>query len=137
MNKKIKIFAGIVILVLFGLIVGNLPMVRAADVTPPSDVPKAGFQDFQISQDAPKNIAANIMNWFFVIAAFLCIAVIVWAGVTYATAGGDEEKVTKAKQRLIYGIIGIAVVVAAYAIIYFIQNTLSGGTNIAPPTIVQ
>lgn len=135
MNNKLKVWAGIVMMVLFGLIVGNLPLARAADVTPPTDVPKAGFQNFQISQDAPKTIAANLMNWFFVIAAFLCIAIIVWAGVTYATAGGDEEKVTKAKQRLIYGIIGIAVVVAAYAIIYFIKTTLTGGTNIAPPTL--
>ena len=135
MNNKLKVWAGTVILVLFGLIVGNLPMARAGDLTPPEDVPKTNFQDFKINSNAPKTIATNLMNWFFVIASFLCIAVIVWAGVTYATAGGDEEKVTKAKQRLIYGIIGIAVVVAAYAIIYFIRGTLSNETNIGAPSL--
>jgi len=80
--------------------------------------------------DMPKNLLTQGLNWFFVIMSFLCIAVIVWAGVTYATAGGNEDKVQKAKSRLIYALIGITIVISAYAIIQLIKSLAQG--NIFP-----
>lgn len=85
--------------------------------------------------NTPKNLVINGLNWFFAIMAFLCIAVIVWAGVTYATAGGDEDKVHKAKSRLIYAIIGITVVISAYAIIQLIKSLAQGNTTFPSPTL--
>ncbi len=75
---------------------------------------------------AAAGIVESVFNWFFVVAGALCIAIIIWAGITYATAGGDEEKVEKAKKRLIYGIIGVAVIIAAFAITQLIENALTG-----------
>ncbi|MBU1102116.1 pilin [Patescibacteria group bacterium] len=58
----------------------------------------------------------------------------IWGVVQYITAGGDEEKLGKGKQHMIWGIIGMAVAGAAWGIVgiiwtYFRLNP--GG----PPTI--
>ncbi|PIU01512.1 hypothetical protein COT68_02825 [bacterium (Candidatus Torokbacteria) CG09_land_8_20_14_0_10_42_11] len=97
-------------------------------------VERAAFQA-EYKSDALKNFITTGLNWFFAIAAFLCIAVIVWAGVTYATAGGDEDKVAKAKKTLLFGLIGIAITISAYAIIQLIQGVLSGATSLPAPTL--
>jgi len=134
MGRKIKIIGSTLLVVLSLALTSSHILAADAVVTP--EIPKADFQDFAIAGDTPSKLAVDLINWFFVITAFVCIAVIVWAGVSYATAGGDEEKTTKAKQRLIYGIIGITVVVAAYAITTFIKATLSGtGTGVPAPTL--
>ena len=85
------------------------------------------MQVLNISQAAFAVLGAYVAYWFFVLAGVLCIAIIIWAGISYATAGGDEEKVGKAKTRLIYGIIGVAVIIAAYAITQFIAEALNTG----------
>jgi len=97
-------------------------------------VERAAFQA-EYKSDAIKNIIVTGLNWFFAVTAFLCIAIIIWAGTKYATAGGDENKVEKAKKILLFGLIGIGIVVSAYAIIQLTQGVLSGTTKIPAPNI--
>ncbi|MFH0854461.1 MAG: hypothetical protein V1891_03135 [bacterium] len=42
------------------------------------------------------------------------------AGIKWMTAGGNEEQITGAKQNIKNGVIGIAIVLAAYIITYFV-----------------
>ena len=55
---------------------------------------------------------------------FLGLAI--YAGIIWMTASGSEEKVSKAKEMLTESIIGIIIVLAAYAISYFILKATSG-----------
>lgn len=55
----------------------------------------------------------------------------IWGVVQYVTAGGDEEKLAKGKQHMIWGIIGMAVAGAAWGIVSIIWGYLGvtgGGT---------
>jgi hypothetical protein len=58
----------------------------------------------------------------FVGAIFFILIVV--SGIQWMTAGGNEEKVTKARTRLVNASIGLAITVAAYFITWFISNTL-------------
>jgi hypothetical protein len=49
---------------------------------------------------------------------------IIYAGFMWMTAGGDEQKVTKAKDLITQAVIGLIVVLAAYAITAFIGTEL-------------
>lgn len=60
----------------------------------------------------------------FVGVIFLILAI--YAGYTWMTARGEEEKVTKAKDTLTAAIIGLVIVVAAYAISYYVIKALGG-----------
>lgn len=52
------------------------------------------------------------------------LALIVYAGFTWMTAAGNEEKISRAKKIMSAAIIGAAIVIAAYAISYFVIDQL-------------
>jgi amino acid transporter len=52
------------------------------------------------------------------------LILMIYAGISWMTASGNQEKVTKAKELIINAIIGLIIVLAAYAITAFIGNRL-------------
>ncbi|MEI6228509.1 MAG: hypothetical protein WCP11_00560 [Candidatus Saccharibacteria bacterium] len=70
----------------------------------------------------------------FAIGALSVIMIIV-GGIRYVVSGGKEANVTKAKNTILYAIIGLVVAMLAYAMISFVLETLipganNGGTNV-------
>lgn len=55
------------------------------------------------------------------------IILILLAGFNWMTAAGDEEKISKAGRTIRAAIIGLLVIVAAYAIWVFVSNIIIGG----------
>lgn len=53
---------------------------------------------------------------------------IIFGGILWMTAGGNEQRVDKAKTTITRAIIGLAVVLLAYAISIFIVSVFSGKT---------
>jgi len=62
------------------------------------------------------NILNNIKTWFAEAIFVLGIIIMLYAAFLYMTAGGDDEKINKAKKAFIYGIVGIIVAMLAYGI---------------------
>lgn len=54
----------------------------------------------------------------------VAVVVIIIGGFMWMTAGGNEEKVGKAKKVLIQGLIGLVIVLLAFAIATFVINQL-------------
>lgn len=54
--------------------------------------------------------------------AFLIL--VIYGGITWMLAGGDKEKVTSAKKILTNAVVGIVVVIAAYAIASYVTDAL-------------
>jgi len=59
------------------------------------------------------DILDKVATWLYVIGIALAVIVIVIGGISYMTAGGDEEKTGKAKKMIITGLIGAAIIVLA------------------------
>lgn len=53
----------------------------------------------------------------------------VYAGFIFVFSGGSAEKIMKAKNTMLFAVIGIAVSIASYAILSFIFKTLETGTG--------
>lgn len=60
---------------------------------------------------------AGITNYVVSFATPVAILVLIAGGVMYATAGGDEEKMKKAKRMLMLAIAGLALIFGAFAIV--------------------
>ena len=63
--------------------------------------------------------------------AFICVIfliLIIFAGFTWMTSSGNEQKVDKAKNLITSSIIGLVIILAAYAITAFIGQQLTGST---------
>ena len=80
-------------------------------------------------ENANDNLEGNvisILNAVIGVLSFVCVVVIIIGGVNYMTSSGDAGKVKKAKDTILYGIIGLVVCVLAFAIVNFvISNILS------------
>jgi len=57
----------------------------------------------------------------------LAVIFIIWGGISYMVAGGNEEKVTKARTRLKSGIIGAAIILGVGLILQTINNFVLNG----------
>jgi hypothetical protein len=77
--------------------------------------------------DSLAGIMATAIKAFLGLLGIIFLVLIIYAGFTWMTAQGEEEKVTRAKETLQRAIIGLIIIVAAYSITYFVFNSLPGG----------
>ena len=87
----------------------------------------AGEQAFPAGSGAQENIPNTVGGIISILLSFvgtLFFIFIIISGIQWMTAGGNEEKVTKARTRIIQASIGLAITVAAYFITWFISNAL-------------
>ena len=66
----------------------------------------------------------TIINVVIGIIGFVAVMVIILGGVQYTTSAGDSGKVKKAKDTIMYGIIGLIVALMAYSIVNFILSNI-------------
>jgi len=67
---------------------------------------------------------AKIINVLLLFAGILAMLAIIYGGIQYMTAAGDQEKSSKAKRTLIAAIVGIVVIIISCAALMFIKTTL-------------
>lgn len=69
-----------------------------------------------------ETVVRQAIGLLFVVATF----VFLWGVVTYVIAGGDEKKVSEAKSYIIYGLVGLFVMVAMWGIVNAAFTTIFG-----------
>jgi len=106
----------------------------------------AGTAGAQLIQqgDVPSNISAatggegsiralvlRIIDFFLLFLGLLAVIMIIYGGITYVTAGGNDEKVGKAKKIIMYAIVGIVVILISFALVNTIIRGAGQGTETA------
>jgi len=71
----------------------------------------------------PQEAAVSIIKYLMTFLGIIAVAVILLGGFRWLTAGGNEDKIASAKNTIIAGVIGLIIVLAAYAIVQFIVST--------------
>ena len=74
-----------------------------------------------------QNYVINILNGVIAVLGLVCVVVIIIGGVNYMTSSGDANKVKKAKDTILYGLIGLVVCVLAFALVNFVIVNIIGG----------
>jgi len=69
---------------------------------------------------------STILNVVFGVVGIVAVIMIIIGGVNYTMSQGDSQKIQKAKNTIMYGIIGLVVVLLAFAIVNFVLNGLLG-----------
>ena len=100
------------------------------------------FTEFEGSFDAPstegydegltqatsaREFILNVTNFFLSFLGLAAIAVIIYGGFLYVTAGGQDEQMQKGKKSVMYAIIGILIVLSSYAIVNTLISDAAGG----------
>jgi len=72
-----------------------------------------------------QDIIAYVINSVLGLLGVIFLVLIIYAGFLWMTATGNDEQVTKAKNILIRAIIGVIIIVAAYAISFFVLSAVT------------
>lgn len=90
------------------------------------------FAGAQQSSDSPINSVQDIINvilkvlrWMQIIFWIFAAGAIFYAGYLYLGAAGDEKRVGKAKNQILYAVIAIAVALIAPGVVNLIRDVLT------------
>ncbi|MBR2589172.1 hypothetical protein IKE84_02440 [Candidatus Saccharibacteria bacterium] len=65
-----------------------------------------------------------IINVALGVIGFVAVVMIIMGGIQYTTSSGDAAKVTKAKNTIMYGVVGLVIALLAFAIVNFILTNV-------------
>ena len=82
--------------------------------------------EFHDSGERLQVTIGNIIQGVVGILGVVCIIVIIVGGIGYMTSSGDAGKVKKAKDTILYGVIGLIICVLAFAITNFVIGAIGG-----------
>lgn len=121
------------ILGMVGLVVAQPAL--AADSICEDDMSGSGLSADQIKQlkDAAgcytntrvEPVINSVLKVVIGIVGVLAVGVMIFGGIMYVTSTGDAQKAYKAKNVIIYGIVGLVVAMLAFAIVSFVSQSVS------------
>ena len=130
--KKVLVSFGLVIMVVvFGVIGVMTPSAWAdeANVCDDSNISQelkdaAGCMGNN-NEKTVMPLAEALINTVLTGVGILAVGVIVYGGITYSTSLGDPGKTTKAKNIILYGVVGLIVALLSWAIVNFVSKSIS------------
>lgn len=127
--KKIMVMV-MALIVLTPVLTFSLPAV--ADELDPwgSNTLKNNVRDITgLGERDPRNIAASVIRIILGFLGIVAVVIILLGGFKWMTAGGNEDKVGEAKKLITAGVIGLVIIIAAFAIATFVLDALIGAVN--------
>lgn len=98
------------------------------------EVGGAGGLKGQDQGDTLPAMLGKIINALLGMIGIVVIILIIYGGFMWMTAGGSEEKVSKAKKVITNAMIGLIIVFAAYAVTNFVVSSVIGAAGGAAGT---
>ncbi|OGF15393.1 hypothetical protein A3G56_03175 [Candidatus Falkowbacteria bacterium RIFCSPLOWO2_12_FULL_45_10] len=77
-----------------------------------------------VSDRTLEGTVVSVINGILGLLGIIFLVLVLYAGFLWMTAAGNEDQVTKAKSILTTSIIGIVIIVAAYAIVKFVLDAI-------------
>lgn len=132
--KKVKMVAKLalfVVMVAFVALPALTPAPAAADtladVVSVDDV--GGAAGYSTESADLKTTIGRLIKVALGFLGVVAIIIVLIGGFKYMTAGGSDDKVADAKKWIISGIIGLAIILSAYAITSFVITSLLEATS--------
>ena len=114
MNKLSKLMVGLV-----ALTVVVFPLTASAT---PYSIEDIGTL-VGLGQADLKTTVINVISWVLGILALVAVVMIIYGGFTWLTAAGSEEKIDSAKKIIGSAVVGLIIVLLAWAIVIFVAGT--------------
>ncbi len=76
--------------------------------------------DLQKAPTSLSDVIKNITNVLLWIVGVVAVIVLIIGGLMYITSAGDTEKTKRAKDAILYAVVGIVIAALAYAIVNFV-----------------
>lgn len=99
---------------------GGVDAPATTNIGPLGDAESLGLPEV----DASESQLQNIFTTLFVITGALATIFIIVGGLRYVTSGGSSERIEKAKNTILYAVIGLGVSIFAAVIVNFVVSNL-------------
>ena len=129
-NMFKKVMAGFVVVASMALVMtglGALSSLPAQAACDPKKGMEGALQDDcsrgpgQAKElDGNQGVITTISNTMLFIVGLLAVIMIIYAGIRFVTAHGDEKQVESARQTIIYSVVGLIVAILAYALVNWV-----------------
>lgn len=104
------------------------PYVAFAQAINPSDTTLPSEFGLATSTDVREAIV-NIIRFILGFLGLIAVIIVLYGGFQWMTAAGNEEKVSSARATLTAGLIGLVIILSAYALTQFVIGTYINVTN--------
>ena len=104
----------------FGLVAPALPIGQTAYAAPKDEIKKGIKASGGSTTDTSGTLITNVVNTMLFIIGVLSVIMIVYGGIMYVISAGDSTRVGKAKNTVMYAVVGLVVALMAYAIVNFV-----------------
>ena len=85
-----------------------------------------GYDPALTSSSDLKEFVIKVVNFALGFLGLIAVLIVIYGGVLYVTAAGEDEKVGKGKKAIGYAAIGLLIVMGSYA---FVNTIIKGGTG--------
>lgn len=122
MKRQIKLFIAAVSIALFGS-VALVPATATFAIDPLAvcDTGQTSGNEVCNNRDEDAGpLIKTLVNVLLFLAGAIAVIMIIWGGITYITSTGDSGRVQKAKNTIMYSVIGLVLALVAFAIVNFI-----------------
>jgi len=99
------------------LVPSSVQAAETGDITQPNWMP-----------DTIGDAITTILTLLGGVIGFILFILLIYGGITYMTAGGNDEQTTKGRKIIFDAIIGLVIVVAAWGLWYWIGGTIGVST---------
>ncbi|MBU0661260.1 pilin [Patescibacteria group bacterium] len=135
-NKAFGIIVAIVLTVVLA------PVIASAQAQPPAGGAVSGSETDPIGIDRIDNstlalgknslpeTVASIINVALSLLGIIAVVIVLAGGFKWMTAGGSEEKTAEARKLIFAGVIGLAIIMSAWAIARFVLVNLAVKTGV-------
>ncbi|MDK2899245.1 MAG: hypothetical protein PWQ10_432 [Patescibacteria group bacterium] len=108
----------------------NVNAVSACDIDPNSAICKS-------SGDTVEGFLKSGINLLLYVLGAVAVIMIIVGGIYYVISGGDSAAITKAKNTILYSVVGLIVALLAYAIVNFVISRFVSAPNAGVLTLFK
>lgn len=95
----------------------------------PYGVNAVGDSGLNLSGGDVRQTAARLINVALGFLGIIAVIIVLIGGFKYMLSGGDQSKTEEARKLIVSGIIGLAIILSAWAITSFVMNRLVEATT--------
>ena len=126
--REVAIFAALLSLAMLATTFFAHTSFAATSLIDPSDNPSA-ISDATGGESSFKALAQTLLNYALSFLGFVATIMVIYGGVLYVTSAGDTANVDKAKNILLYAVVGIVLILLSFAIVNTVLGAATSGSS--------
>jgi len=123
--KKIKLLVAGLAVAFFGAF-ALVPVASVGAIDPLGNIcaDNPSSEVCQSQGDDANQLISDLINVLLFIVGALAVIMIIVSGILYITSSGDAGKIARAKNTLLYSVVGLVVAFVAFAIVNWVLDVL-------------